>query len=352
MKKKIVFLSALFCVTVWMLAGCGKASPNENSIKQDLPEDFRTICISYDDIEENILLDVDDVEIAKRKTNQSDDVIYCTITMSNENYRCTRDAVLFYSCYNNGEWLLDSWELDGENQSIVPLSGVPKEKAETELSRYYFDSFELIEEEPLKSGALGSAPGGEDEGTYWETTYTYDVSFDSSRFFYDGEIFMYYHFTSIDGCSGQWISTVGYLDCLQLDLMGDWMSDLENADWADGSFEMEIEDIDPANSMISLSAREYWNDFNGVSEYHTDGTVSAYYSVDFQSGDCMFGENASSEEGSSRYDLPRVYFIFQMDGLNDECSAAVTFHPSGSAYVSLNNDEGAHGELDQVYRVE
>lgn len=79
----------------------------------DLPSDLTSISVgnplnaAYDI--ESETTDISLV-IEKRQTNEKSDIAYCVLDLENQYFHLTKYLVLYYTYYDQGGWILDSWE--------------------------------------------------------------------------------------------------------------------------------------------------------------------------------------------------------------------------------------------------
>jgi|GEM_PF-6381920 len=88
-------------------------------------------------------LEITGFSIEKRQTNTSDkqDIVYCTVTMENENMRRTADYVIYLRYYDQGGWLIDSIS-PTSGVKYTPLSG-PSVELITKIEEFHNQSREL-----------------------------------------------------------------------------------------------------------------------------------------------------------------------------------------------------------------
>ncbi len=329
--KWMVLIAMLFVLTA-----CGKSAPSEKQIAKDLPEEARTIYIDIDDNgEESFVLDVQNIEIEKRQTNEKDDTVYCTITMENDEYRYVGDYILYYNYYDKGGWILDNWldstDSDGNSSGeIIPLSGVTQDVADMRISYYYFDSYSC------KNRDFSAETYEEEWGTwnYYYTKFIYDVAYDGAWCDYDGEVTLGYNFYGSEGRYGTWTAELGYdnpFDCSEL--VGVWKAALQDDSWLTADFEMDIQSFDEENGVAALSANltEQW--FGGDEEVSdTDGVIDASYWVD------TWGEyDDDLGEYTGEYDPPRVMLNFSLG--EDSCDVTIGNDETTVYYPSYGTEE-------------
>lgn len=111
--KKIVlpiFICAILCT---LLTSCGiPKPPNEDQIANSLPNDLSTVIIAnpFDDMNSDVYeMNIKEVVIEKRQTNEKSDTAYCRVTLENEYYRFTKHLELNYNYYDKGGWILDRY---------------------------------------------------------------------------------------------------------------------------------------------------------------------------------------------------------------------------------------------------
>lgn len=210
MKKRWILAGAV--VTGILLTGCGKQSLSENKIKENIPTGLKSVYVSNTDNDygQEFVLNVEDVEITKRQKSDESDVIYCTVEASDENYRLTSDCTLYYSYYDEGGWILDDYGVD--SQELKLATGAPRDLAETEINKFYFDTYEFTESDFNTES--------------WNSRYAYNVHYKASNCHYDGEIDL--NFTPyVYGNNVEWQTEIYYDQPFTWDVEGSWYSELE-----------------------------------------------------------------------------------------------------------------------------
>lgn len=163
--KRISILCILL-LGVFLVAGCKSKEIPENSVSDNsqettdssilseeeiigtIPQEVKTIFVyEYSDRfsvgAKEFVLEIEDIEIEKRNTDEEYDTIYCTLHMNNDYYAAVSEVVLYYTYYEVGGWILDGSELINEN--IESLIGIEQDAIETEIASYYFDSWTFVE---------------------------------------------------------------------------------------------------------------------------------------------------------------------------------------------------------------
>lgn len=116
--KRNIFL-ILFIINCIVLVGCGNNKQSEQAICDDLPEELInsfSVCYVFDGSEDSFegempVFEVSSAEITKRKTEDNEDEVYCSLIMENDYYKYMVDCVLYYSYYDEDGWILDGWEI-------------------------------------------------------------------------------------------------------------------------------------------------------------------------------------------------------------------------------------------------
>ena len=78
-------------------------------------------------------MQIKNLDVAKRQTNEKDDHIYGTLTLSNSDYELKADCYFRYNYYDEGGWILDYGEINGDYK-LSPLSKISKNSAEESLN--------------------------------------------------------------------------------------------------------------------------------------------------------------------------------------------------------------------------
>ena len=91
-----------------------------------------------------ILLEVDSLEIERRRTKDGTDDVYCSIELSSEEYEVTRYLHLSYVEYNGREWYLEDSE--PYQEETVTVREIP--------DRMYDWSMDLLDEDSILYGEL------------------------------------------------------------------------------------------------------------------------------------------------------------------------------------------------------
>lgn len=137
--KKFLFFVTLIIVLI--LVGCGNV--NNKDIINDLPDEITAYCyenrdnIKYFD-KSNI-----DITIDKRTKEEKSDIIYCTLTMEDDNIKKIASYILYYNKYDEGGWILDSWALDDES-SVTPVKYPTTEEIENNLYNTYAEGIDNL----------------------------------------------------------------------------------------------------------------------------------------------------------------------------------------------------------------
>lgn len=238
MKRTISILLFVMVICILCLCGCGSTTLSESDLLERIPEEIKTIYI--DDILR--LLDVTNMEVEKRKTNDEIDEVHCTITMSDGTYETTANYILTYVFYDKGGWILDYWDLIDAHTNVIATPN--KEMMETEINRYYFDQIEF------------------DSQVFYDDTQTcdtvYTVSYLCANYSYDGKVLLQSNFVS-DIYGGIWQhELVYYPENFRLDINGNWAGTPEDLNCvALTAFEIDIQSTDMLEGLVYFSATEY-----------------------------------------------------------------------------------------------
>lgn len=333
-KKKtcfsVVFL-ALFCMLC--ITACSPSVPSEKQIAEDLPEDTRTIYINNGLEEESLLLDVTDVSITKRQTNEKDDTVYCTVTMENEDYRYIAEYILYYNYYDQGGWILDNCCTDPvgtAGMEIIPLTGLSEETANSEMDCYYFDSCSLTDQ---------SFENSSDDyySEYYTSCFDYAVEYTNTYCSYSGTVSLDYYFYS-EGTYGYWqYDFLQYNDTFKWDVSGTWETESTNEltnltnYLKNDTLTVTIESIDTENSVVNASASNshedsiVWFADEGprMVEHGTDGMVSESFYFDYGYDPTYTSEDEFDDyfDHTTRYEPPCLKFSIRVpDWTTYHCS--------------------------------
>lgn len=113
MRKIVVSLlmGILLCI---FLTSCGiPKPPNEKQIAEEFPDEITTIIIEnpFDATNLDVYeMNIEELSIEKRQTNEKNDVAYCIVELANEYYHFTKYVRLNYNYYDQGGWILDGWD--------------------------------------------------------------------------------------------------------------------------------------------------------------------------------------------------------------------------------------------------
>lgn len=120
MKK--LFALCLILITSVVLCACNGASKakSEGEIIADIPSDFLVVNNYCDDTE---YLNYDSIEILDRSTKDGIDNIYFWLNASNANYDVKVHCHFMYR-YSESEWILDCAEVNNEDYSATPVTGM------------------------------------------------------------------------------------------------------------------------------------------------------------------------------------------------------------------------------------
>lgn len=193
--KKFVFSLLMAVVVFACMTACGVPSPpNEKQIAKDLTTDIYTVAVKspFDPIGTDVYaLDIKDITIFKRQTNEKEDTAYCVVELENEYYRFTKYVKLLYNFYDKGGWILDDWEYyDDMSYQLIgnPLEGdlvVSKfsyeyDKAELEESAFDADTGSVVFTVNVSSKHENAVVSGRLEDTYTFCGNQWIENYDSS----------------------------------------------------------------------------------------------------------------------------------------------------------------------------
>lgn len=134
--RKNGLLVIVLLVLILTLAGCGmEPIKTEKEIAQDLEESK--------DFLPGFEMDIDDLEITKRKTDEEDkeDLVYVAVEASNDEVVCKVEYKLTYNLYDSG-WILDEVEVYGDESRFLP-----KVKPSEELIQESIGDSVVVEEQ-------------------------------------------------------------------------------------------------------------------------------------------------------------------------------------------------------------
>lgn len=340
--KKIARVLILLGGMTLALTACQDSVPKEGQIKEDIPEDMRVIYVDSGFGEETITLDVTEVNILKRQTNEKDDTVYCTVSMENADYKYTANWVLTYNYYDQGGWILDDWYADEESNTpeIIPLSGISTEIAEAEMNNFYFDSYSLQNE--VFGGDSGS---GYAKATYFD----YAVEYTGEYCSYHGNVSLDYYFEN-DGNHGYWTCNIlDYDDDWEWDIRGKWeCSTVETTGLDVYDFDVEVVGIDEENNLIDMIVTEYDRGmggftFNSVEAYTIEVTDQAY-SWDYGSG--------YDDDGNwvVNYEAPSISFYLPFDDYDATIVEFMVVWSPDSALIRPMTDDTSFGRSAELVR--
>lgn len=129
-KTTLIVCSAILAIT---LCSCSEKVPDNQEILAAIPSDF--ISINEDDTS-NQSLQVDNIEIYKRKTEKENDYVYATVTWINPSYRVVADCYMEFSYYDVGGWILDYITISDEAEVEV-INYFPSETAQQFINQFY-----------------------------------------------------------------------------------------------------------------------------------------------------------------------------------------------------------------------
>lgn len=176
--KKIVLI---FGFVVLALCGCGQKAPGEDQVKEDLPWEIQEIIIKdpiYSEVVVNF--EIEDIEVERQLTEGKTSTVYCKVDLTSEFYHSEEYVTLYYTKYDNGNWIVDNWEY--YQPSIFEVTKCPFSKEDIEYY-LYSDYDEVYVEEPVEitSTELYYPFVAYNYNKYTEFTIngSYNISFDS-----------------------------------------------------------------------------------------------------------------------------------------------------------------------------
>ena len=126
MKKAILLL--LFAGAMFLFAGCGEKTPDENWFMENLPEEITTYTMK----DQSYQSEVTSLEIEKRVIDEGFETAYCKIVLDDENLSRTLYLILSASYYDQS-WHLFSYQ-EYQEEEVTPLKGVSESFLMDELS--------------------------------------------------------------------------------------------------------------------------------------------------------------------------------------------------------------------------
>lgn len=140
--KKLFALCLLLILSVALCACNGSSKiKGEDEIISDIPTDFLVVNNYCDDTE---YLNYDSIEILNRSTEEGVDNIYFWLNASNSNYE-VRIHCHFIYCYSGSEWILDYAEVNNEDFSAAPITGMNDTFPVRALNGSGIDNYTLCE---------------------------------------------------------------------------------------------------------------------------------------------------------------------------------------------------------------
>ena len=144
MKKICILLMGLLLCG---LTACGiEKPPKESEIAGTFPEEITTIMVEnpYDLTNADVYqMDVAEVTLEKRQTNEKTDIAYCVVDLENELYAIRRYLTLNYIYYDKGGWILENWS-EYQNPEVTVLSA-PFNASDEEVKWSYSYDEVLVE---------------------------------------------------------------------------------------------------------------------------------------------------------------------------------------------------------------
>ncbi|MDO5547709.1 MAG: hypothetical protein Q4F79_04400 [Eubacteriales bacterium] len=178
---------------VFLLTRCCGSGVSEDQMKVDLQAfgGETIVSVACGSNRDSYDLEVSELTVQERERDGNRMTVYCAVTMENEAYRYTADETLHYTYAKGTGWGLEACE--AKNDTLIPRTGVTKEIADKEMSRYSFDTCERI--------------GCRFDEEYCETQWIYHVSDRDDG--YEGNVELEYFWYS-EGKYGYWIPELVY----------------------------------------------------------------------------------------------------------------------------------------------
>lgn len=123
-----------------LLSSCNKSAKSEKDVASDLQADSRFFSAAE--------IQITDFTISKRQTATENrrDMVWITVSASNEDISCKLSYIMTYNLYNSG-WLLDDVERDYDGTwEINPLHGINEAMINESIASYTEDLFTTMEE--------------------------------------------------------------------------------------------------------------------------------------------------------------------------------------------------------------
>lgn len=315
MKKKTIMTLIVLLLCFVCLVGCGTTTLSETDIINSLPDEIKTIYVD----ETPYTLDVTSMEVEKRKIEEDIDEIHCTITTQNDHYRHTISTVLTYVYYDEGGWILEYY--DTIDSSIEAIDGPSQEDVDAELSRYYFDHFDFLEQSYNTDAQTASS--------------IYSVNFTSSNFSYDGNVTLESYFCP-DWYGGDWEHVLSYDRDFVWNVDGHWAGDpddINGSRWNQTALELEIYSVNQSGGIIDFCATEYRSTSDKDYFVRETGNTRTAIVMDYTGTDYLtaLSYKISPDEETLeklKYQAPTLSFTFDVGDSN--YAARITPH---SIYV-------------------
>lgn len=180
MKRIKLLLISCLLLSMVIASGCTPSAPSEAQILADIPDSFLTV--NVDGVVQE--MGINGIEIDKRQTSETSDIVFFTLNMSNEDYELSAYCRFQYGYYNQGGWIVDSCEIVNEQYELIPLKGISQNYADEAISGY-FENYSLD-------------GNGFDGSNAW---FTYSVSESHKYCSYTGSVDVNYSFYSSIDCS-------------------------------------------------------------------------------------------------------------------------------------------------------
>lgn len=321
---RVLFVLSISIIMMIVLSSCGARRPPQKArIIKDLSEELSDVKIinplSSTSVE-TVHVDIKDLVIEKRQTNDKSDIVFCTVELRNNTYCFTRYLRLSYVYYDQGGWILedydDSKKLEWKLLSS-PFTGADAEKLKSIVRQSITEVGDPEQTVDLEGGIISYRFPVRDEhqNGYYSGFFYETLSFDGARWTLEEEQDKRFFWT-IDNTVWKY----NYYDSFFP--YGKIMKEVE----------VQVHHVDTDKEEISGSW--YWL-------YHTDATGS--YGFDRE-----FPNNVDQIEFKSIDTLPnRTYtYSIRIYNIEDRPSSYVDFKPDSveahfnaiGGYITLNVD--------------
>lgn len=239
--KRTLVLIALIVLLCVLLSACGKPKPLDfYEILESLPEEVGLYTIINPYAVYEPLFGVDErgpiasslnmVTIDRRQTNEKEDIVYCTVSMSNRYYAIDRKIVCYYTYYDEGGWILDGWE-DCEGTVCTVI--------ENPLSQSQIRDAYLTDDTTIREVTVN-------EDNLHEIVYTFDILTEQQNWKREGNLIIT---ASFDGT--QWTTDADSSQVQEKwDIVGTWLYEEKRKGIFKGEeytlrMKLEIDSYDP-----------------------------------------------------------------------------------------------------------